>query len=252
MSKEQVTEHQAHEDANAPQADARGDVAGLPPNLYQQAVRLGPGDSEQLAYLLTQFEMFAPQILALVSAQVGLSTVNAAKQRLAQHNTGTHATGRDQTQIRQMGEDAYANPHGSAQVEVSAQQHQSTMIEFEEVNSGPNHRAVVSEKEHAALKSVGGSETVATPAWITSARKYNAAHAHLSAEFNTATNGACLAMSGDDGELDPKLVAEWQTKHGLEADGKVGPRTVAEARKHTDDGDVEKPAAAPAPEAPPV
>jgi len=68
----------------------------------------------------------------------------------------------------------------------------------------------------------------AEPAWVAGARTYNDAHAELVSEFNDATAGSCLDAGG---QLDPQAVARWQAAHGVEADGKVGPHTLAAARR---------------------
>jgi hypothetical protein len=68
----------------------------------------------------------------------------------------------------------------------------------------------------------------AEPAWVGGARKYNAAHAELVADFNDATGNSCLDASG---QLDPQAVRRWQAAHGVDADGKVGPHTLAAARQ---------------------
>jgi len=68
----------------------------------------------------------------------------------------------------------------------------------------------------------------AESAWVTGARTYNAAHADLVSEFNDATAGSCLDAGG---QLDPQAVARWQRQHGVDADGKVGPHTLAAARR---------------------
>jgi hypothetical protein len=66
-------------------------------------------------------------------------------------------------------------------------------------------------------------------AWVAGARAYNAAHPQLVDEFNQLTDDNCLMDAAR--ELDPKAVAHWQRAHGIEPDGKVGPQTVATARK---------------------
>jgi len=66
------------------------------------------------------------------------------------------------------------------------------------------------------------------PAWVAGARTYNDAHAGLVSEFNDATANRCLDASG---QLDPQAVARWQRQHGVDADGKVGPHTLAAARQ---------------------
>jgi hypothetical protein len=65
------------------------------------------------------------------------------------------------------------------------------------------------------------------PAWVGDARKYNDGHAGLVSDFNEATNSVCVV----NGQLDPELVRKWQAEHGIPADGKVGPQTLAAARK---------------------
>jgi hypothetical protein len=65
------------------------------------------------------------------------------------------------------------------------------------------------------------------PVFLSSAQRYNAAHTSFVDEFNDLTNGSCLVS----GQLDPQAVARWQAQHGLAPDGKVGPLTLASARK---------------------
>ena len=74
----------------------------------------------------------------------------------------------------------------------------------------------------------GDTRPAAEPAWVAGARTYNDAHADLVAEFNAATAHSCLDASG---QLDPQAVARWQRQHGIAADGKVGPHTLAAARQ---------------------
>jgi hypothetical protein len=73
-----------------------------------------------------------------------------------------------------------------------------------------------------------GPASTAEPAWVGGARKYNEAHAELVSDFNELTKQACLDASG---QLDPQAVARWQGQHGVAPDGRVGPRTLAAARK---------------------
>ncbi|HEX8111421.1 MAG TPA: peptidoglycan-binding domain-containing protein, partial [Kofleriaceae bacterium] len=79
--------------------------------------------------------------------------------------------------------------------------------------------------------------THADSPWVAAARAYNSRHSDYAAEFNELTSYRYLDVHGggdnpDDGrKLDPKLVASWQEQHGLQADGMVGPLTVAKARE---------------------
>jgi hypothetical protein len=63
--------------------------------------------------------------------------------------------------------------------------------------------------------------------WVVRARAFNAEHADEVARFLAATGGACMA----DGVLDPNLVAQWQSRHGVEVDGRIGAATVDAAGK---------------------
>ncbi|HET7503336.1 MAG TPA: hypothetical protein VFK02_20085 [Kofleriaceae bacterium] len=65
------------------------------------------------------------------------------------------------------------------------------------------------------------------PGWIRAALRYNDQHPELVAEFNELTQRSCIV----DGQADPVMVSEWQRMHGLTADAKIGPMTVAAARK---------------------
>ena len=63
--------------------------------------------------------------------------------------------------------------------------------------------------------------------WVVRARGFNAEHADDVAQFLAATGGACLV----DGALDPNLVAQWQSRHGVDVDGRIGQQTVDAAIK---------------------
>lgn len=114
--------------------------------------------------------------------------------------------------------------------------------------TGPSEKEIT-EKEAAAETKTGsgvGNATEATEtarpkaetseethnekesAWIVNAKRFNTAHPEEVAEFNRVTKDACL---GHDGNLDPKLVSDWQASHGIAPDGRVGPATVDAARR---------------------
>ena len=63
--------------------------------------------------------------------------------------------------------------------------------------------------------------------WVVRARGFNAEHADEVARFLAATGGACMV----DGVLDPNAVAQWQSRHGVEVDGRIGEGTVDAAIK---------------------
>jgi polyhydroxyalkanoate synthesis regulator phasin len=73
------------------------------------------------------------------------------------------------------------------------------------------------------------TQAVAEPTWVAGARAYNAAHSEWVDEFNELT-GHVARLDGE-GKVDPQAVARWQSDHGQAADGKIGPHTVAAARK---------------------
>jgi hypothetical protein len=57
------------------------------------------------------------------------------------------------------------------------------------------------------------------------AKKYNNAHPEHVSKFNELTNDSCMV----EGQLDIGLVVAFQAKHGLSADGMVGPHTIGAA-----------------------
>lgn len=84
--------------------------------------------------------------------------------------------------------------------------------------------------EGAAPATEGGPAKPAhSAAWVTSAQAYNAAHADLVEEFNELTDDVCRLDGA--GKVDVHAVSRWQAHHGLDPDGKIGPRTVAKARE---------------------
>lgn len=66
------------------------------------------------------------------------------------------------------------------------------------------------------------------PAWVAAARAYNDAHPANCDEFYALTGPELI---DNEGFLDPTKIAMWQSAMGIEADGKIGPHTLATARK---------------------
>ncbi len=301
MSREQQTDHQAEQRTEAPESARNGgDIQGLPPNLYMQAMQIGPGDVQGLRDLLTLFPDFGPQILAVVSPNAGLSTVKRAQAMVQQNAVGRGGSLSDE-QIHEGGEFALegsareAEPAQPAATQAPAptaaepSQPASTLstMELSEVPLQDHVRKAVMAlqpgdaqglqqllnlypsmsdallplaKEHLGVETV--AQAVALDQELASrnsamaekksqeatdgdlltksvvfddlpgARKFNEAHPALVAEFNELTqNALCFSETGEIGSIDPLKVARWQAHRGLDADGKVGPRTVAAARK---------------------
>jgi len=232
MSRAQLTEPQGQRDAAAPDAASNdGLIDGLPAPLHAQVMAIRPGDAKALAELISMFrESFAPQILAVAARtpHLGNATVQRAI-KLSEHRTlpdvapgslgheDRDAALEDRSNAPAHGAAVGGKPHGAeiAAGSLGASTHKGG--EFDLLGSDPQ------------LLAHSGARPTAEPAWVAGARAYNAAHAHLIDEFNELTNDVCRL----DGEakIDPQAVARWQAAHGVDADGKVGPHTVAAARK---------------------
>lgn len=76
----------AQQDVAASEA-VREPLQGLPPPLQSQVWRLRPGDARPLADLLSQYPMFAHQILATAAVRLGNATVQRAM-AMAEHEAG--------------------------------------------------------------------------------------------------------------------------------------------------------------------
>ena len=171
-----------------------GESVALRPDVRAQVLALQPGDARALADLLQSYPGMSDDILMLARQHLGIDTVAKAvdlKQHAAHGAAGSQG----------------AAPHQGGEL------------------------APISSDSHPAVAAPAGGAAKAAPdaAWLASARAYNAAHAELVADFNELTNDVCCP----DGEpsVDPHAVARWQTHHGLDPDGKIGPHTVAAARK---------------------
>jgi hypothetical protein len=110
---------------------------------------------------------------------------------------------------------------------------------------GPTEKEITEQQQSGSGTSAQGNATDATEtesqeraakpkeeakesAWITGAKRFNAAHPEEVAEFNRVTRDACV---DSDGVLDPALVSDWQVAHGVQPDGRVGPATVDAAKR---------------------
>ena len=224
MSKEQLSAHTPTEASE--ESRAKDDIHGLPPYLFGQVMKLGPGDADALTRLLRLYPDYTDKILAAASPQVGLSTIKQAQAMIQQNTVGAS------------GSLGSTRPGGEfldeTKTSVVPQQGGGSLGKVrpgtEYLDETPSAPAAAQQPAHAA--SEDGATKEATPAkeeaWVADARRYNDVQEYLVEEFNELTDYICL--DDDTVKLDPRAVADWQRAHGLSADGKVGPHTVQAAR----------------------
>ena len=227
MSKEQLTDH-AQVGTVARDTAGPDQTHGLPPHVYAQVTALGPGDAAALAELLTLYAGLTPRILAVAAPQMG----NAAVQR-AIAQSKSKAQGKpgalSQGELHEMLDDApapAAKTQGKPGTLSQAEMHE--MLDDKPAAKTQGKPGALSQAELHEMLDDEPAKAAGEPAWVGGARKYNDAHAELVADFNDATGNSCLDASG---RLDPQAVRRWQAAHGLGADGKVGPHTLAAARQ---------------------
>lgn len=209
MSKEQQLEQQpAQQDAAAP-AVTEDPTHGLRPDLYAAIQRMSPADWGQLADMMDLYPSFLGAILAVASPHLGNAAVQRAIALVKQKQATQGRSGSlSQDELREsVGEPADSRPVKSGE-----------MTSFlHDASDGPLQTGPDAAPRPAA----------AEPAWVASARAYNAAHSDLVDEFDDLTHHAVLL----DGDVHPRSVARWQADHGLAPDGKIGPHTVQKARE---------------------
>jgi peptidoglycan hydrolase-like protein with peptidoglycan-binding domain len=168
----------------------------LSPALRDQVMALGPDDAPQLTRLLAQCPPDQRDAL-LMAARTTLGGAMVAKALEIKQN------GVPTDEIAPSTNDA-APASGTAPA-----------------TDGAAHTdGAVAKPEHSA-------------AWFAAAGAYNRAHPDWVEEFDDLTNYRCR-VEGGGGEISAQAVAHWQKEHGLDPDGKIGPRTVQKAREvHT-------------------
>ena len=268
MSREQANEQQAHHDTATPEA-ASESTHGLPPALHGQVLRLGPGDAQALRDLLTLYPMFSKGILSVAAPHVGNAAVQRAVAMVQQNAQGQPlaTTGADYQERLGGVEGSAPATHAPAVgkpppvtgliKETLADEPavgkpppvtgliKETLADEPAVGKPPPVTGLIKEtladepavgrpppvtgliQETLADEPAAATKSAAEPAWVGGARKYNAAHAELVSDFNDATANSCLDAGG---QLDPQAVRRWQAGHGVDADGRVGPHTLAAAR----------------------
>jgi hypothetical protein len=215
MSKESLSTQDTQRDDSAPAGSTAAETYGLPPQLVAQIMRLTPGDSESLAQLMSDYRELANAILMVAASHVGNAAVRRAIDLVKQ-------------------KDAYGSNHANSGAMHHTEQHAALTDASDRTPVPPKDLPSIMEYPEdrpaqaapTAAKPATETKNEASPAWLDSAKAYNAAHPELVAEFNDLTGGICA----ESGELDPQAVARWQSHHGLPADGKVGPHTVAAAK----------------------
>jgi hypothetical protein len=254
MSRTQQLEQQPEQaQAQAPATELDQETFGLPRPLYAQIMQLTPDDAEALASMLKTHQRLSGAILQVAARHMG----NAAVQRAIAVATNARSkigpgelsekgatevqpsTRMSKGEMRQFLEDPPARaqpgqgPLSHAEMHefledppAKAQPAQGPLshAEMHEFLEDPPAKAQPAEPATPAKP----AHATAEPAWVAGARAYNAAHAVLVDEFNELTSDVCR-LDGE-GKVDPQAVARWQSHHGLAADGKIGPHTVAAAR----------------------
>lgn len=211
MSKEQLVEQQPGQETGGSANEGQDQTYGLRADLYAQIQRMSPADADQLAAMLVNYPRLGGQILPVASHHMGNAAVRRAialaKQIKASSSPGSSLS---QGEVHEALDDPM----------------DSRTVPWIELASTLEDKSDPQAPDETPSKSK--EAPTPEPGWVAAARTYNAAHADLVEEFNDLTAHICL--NDDTVQLDPQAVASWQTQHGLTADGKVGPRTVAAAR----------------------
>jgi hypothetical protein len=211
MSNAQQVEQQQvqQQDAAAQSSQTPEPAFELRPDLKAQILGMSPGDAGPLAEMLKLYPNLSGRILLFAASHLG----NAFVQRAIAVAKSSQTRGGAAPLRRGVVRDAIDGP--------GAPLSGSEMIAaLHDESDGPAKTAPAAAPRAAP---------VAAPAWVAGARAYNAAHSERVDEFNELTSDVCR-LDGE-GKVDPQAVARWQSNHGLAADGKIGPHTVAAARK---------------------
>ncbi|HEX3477403.1 MAG TPA: hypothetical protein VHT91_20410 [Kofleriaceae bacterium] len=257
MSRAQQIEQQPEQQSTAAPATERSEQTfGLPRPLYAQILQLTPDDAESLSSMLTAHPGLSGPILQVAAGHMG----NAAVQRaIAITNAGSKSASGEQpahgplsqAELHEFLDDA---PAKAPPAQAQPNKHPLSQAELHEflddapakalpAQAQPNQHPLSQAELHEFLddpptKAAGPkAATQVDPPSVAAARAYNHQHSDLATQFNDLTNYMCIDEHGggdeikDGRKLDPKLVVTWQEQHGLDADGMVGPLTVAEAKQ---------------------
>jgi hypothetical protein len=190
--------------------DASRQLPTLSAQLRDQVMALGPDDVPQLARLIAQCPSSQHEAL-LMAARTTLGSAMVAKAlEITQH--GGAPTG----EVSPAAHDTAPAAHDTAPAAHG---------------TAPAAHGTESPTAGAApATNTSAGKPVLSAAGVAAAEAYNRVHADWVQEFDALTNYACHVEDGH-GELAPKAIALWQHNHGLDADGKIGPRTMQKARQ---------------------
>jgi hypothetical protein len=207
--KDQINEQAGQQDVAAPTTQTEDPTFGLRADLYAQIMQLSPADSTALAEMMENYPSFMGKILMVAAPRVGNAAVQRAIATVKQMRSVSGASG---TLGKEETRESLHEPADSLPVKSN-----EMVATLHDASDGP-----LATEPAAAPKPVA-----AEPPWVVSARAYNTAHPDLVDEFDELTHNAVLL----DGDTDPRAVVHWQKANGLDADGKIGPRTIAKARE---------------------
>jgi hypothetical protein len=253
---QQIDQQPEQQQAAAPATGLNPETVGLPRPLYAQIMQLTPADAEALSSLLTAHPGLSGPILQVAAGHMG----NAAVQRaISMTRAGSKTAPGEQPAHGPLSQaelhEFLDDPSDKAQPAKPQPTHgplsQAELHEFlddapakAQPAGGPLSQDEMrgfledpSDKAQTAGPKGPKAAAQAESPWVAAARAYNSRHSDYAAEFNELTSFRYLDAHGggdeinDGRKLDPKLVVSWQEQHGLQADGMVGPLTVAKARE---------------------
>jgi murein L,D-transpeptidase YcbB/YkuD len=218
---QQIEQHQAGQQQDAAAQTTQGSEPSLElrPDLKAQLLQMDPADAGPLAEMLKLYPNLSGGIILFAASHLG----NAFVQRAIAIAKGGKAQGRPGAMSR---DEVRASIEGPA-APLSAGEMRG-FLEDGPAAAQPKKGPLSHQEMHEFLDDSPARAQPAEPAWVADARAYNAAHSELVEEFNELTDN--VARLDGESKVDPQAVARWQGHHGVAADGKIGPRTVAAAR----------------------
>lgn len=198
---------------------------GLPTEYYV----LEAGDSALLAKLVQKYPQMQRQILTRAVTDLGQETVDKAQQILNGEKPEAAKQEEPKTTKKVSLNDVLPLV---LILEPGDQEHLATLVrnhpEMRDEILDEARKYVDEETVKKAVEILNGKAGgTKEPQWVTHARAYNKRDPQLIQFFNDAT-GYSTTLD-DSTEPDPRLVSQWQAKHGLQPDGRVGEKTTKKA-----------------------